>query len=756
MAFERIKAWAAEKMIDSLAKKDNATRDLMSVVANIARSIAGGLDYERILTPSDALTQNVWALAASRIIRKNIGKLPLLVVKNKKVQESGPLVEFTKQPAPGVPLSTWLAKSIGQRLAFGRQGWYIEEAVGFGTKYWLHVMQSMNLRAIKNEASSPIDKLARPIVSFDYEGINIPLEKVIYFYEDDYKGGVQGVSPIEAALHEFSADTGTGAFQDYFIHNRASMSAIITPKTGKLDLSEIVKRLRKKGSGIKQAGNIVASDTPIDVAQISIPQSDSQLAEFRPTHIQAGLASIGVPFLMLMMSEATYENLKETKSLFWEETMIPVLTEVCEQLNLFLAPLVDSGASFMFDLTGVEALKPRWEKAGQAVALWDEVMSDNEKRLHLAPVPLPPTQDGNRIFKNAGKIAVDVAPAPGQTEKSGRIEKVRAILLNVNTEKEEVEKLEVPKSALDSIIPIRSKESIDKKQIESPAKTPDKFTGKRGDAAGFTGAERDVIFKRMSLVDGEFERSLGGHLKDLLKREGTAVLEYVKAKLAAGEPLGPASTWLEWGIIEESGDKATGQRGKYVNQSRPSLIEAIKRGGREVVTDIDPDHEFIFTEKHKAKAQKIALTIADDMVKKTIELLDAAVADAITPKSAKQNGDDEEVEEEETREERIIKYISLIYIAEQILMRGEFFGRRDGHRAIQYGVNEGIRQEGKTRHWLTNISDTSRWWHVVMDGQERSVDEPFISGKNNLIYNPGESGIGEEDNYCKCQIWYTR
>ena len=47
----------------------------------------------------------------------------------------------------------------------------------------------------------------------------------------------------------------------------------------------------------------------------------------------------------------------------------------------------------------------------------------------------------------------------------------------------------------------------------------------------------------------------------------------------------------------------------------------------------------------------------------------------------------------------------------------------------------------------------TREWHLVMDGQEVDVDEPFVDGNGNEIMYPAEPDAAPETVYnCRCSM----
>lgn len=101
-------------------------------------------------------------------------------------------------------------------------------------------------------------------------------------------------------------------------------------------------------------------------------------------------------------------------------------------------------------------------------------------------------------------------------------------------------------------------------------------------------------------------------------------------------------------------------------------------------------------------------------------------------------------------------------------LRAETIARTEGLRAAHEGTNEMYRQaiesgqlgadqliriwntagDGRVRDFSTGAPTS----HVTMNGQQRLVGEPFVSGAGNLSLHPGAFGVGIEDINCRCRV----
>ncbi len=82
---------------------------------------------------------------------------------------------------------------------------------------------------------------------------------------------------------------------------------------------------------------------------------------------------VGIP------GDATYSNYREARLHLWEDTILPLLDYVTDELNRWLTPLYGDGLRLTYDIEGVPALAERrnetWKKLEQVTFL-----TPNEKR----------------------------------------------------------------------------------------------------------------------------------------------------------------------------------------------------------------------------------------------------------------------------------------------------------------------------------------------------------------------------------------
>jgi len=73
-------------------------------------------------------------------------------------------------------------------------------------------------------------------------------------------------------------------------------------------------------------------------------------------------------------------------------------------------------------------------------------------------------------------------------------------------------------------------------------------------------------------------------------------------------------------------------------------------------------------------------------------------------------------------------------------------------QSLQQATQEGIDPNDITRIWRTAGDDRVRDSHAEMDGEERGMNEPFVSGDGNMIFYPGDPAAPPEETI-NCRCW---
>lgn len=325
-------------------------------------------------------------------------------------------------PAPGLSASKLLRWTIAQEIVTGRRAWEIETADrrvdGRPVAFWPLV--AAQLRAVPSTSGTQWFK------RFHYGPVHDPvtLDPGLVFYGWSPSGldFRQAESPLQASRFDLSLVQLCDRFSIGFLRNNAVPAAIITTTAFPDDdhRNRFLAAWRAEFGGPENAGRVALNEVgddgdgpvgeSIDVKVLGLSAKDARLVEARKEAMLEVAVSLGVPWSKLDASGRTFDNAEVEDRSFYEETVLPGLVDLQDDINMQLAPRLGDEVVW-FDLRAVRALQRRMFTigGGDLPALLDRgVLLPNEVRGELS---LDPVEWGDEPLTPAAP-ALPPAPEP--------------------------------------------------------------------------------------------------------------------------------------------------------------------------------------------------------------------------------------------------------------------------------------------------------------------------------------------------------
>lgn len=197
-----------------------------------------------------------------------------------------------------------------------------------------------------------------------------------------------GMSPIEAAATAIDQRNESDKWNMALLQNgaRPSGALVFDPKSGAgANLSDeqferLKREVSEQYSGARNAGRPMLLEGGLTWREMSLSPKDMDFLKARDAAARDIAQAFGVPPQLLgIPGDNTYSNYREARLALWEETVIPLLRHVRDELNAWLAPLFDDDLELDVDLDDVPALALRRESLWTRLQAAD-FLSVNEKR----------------------------------------------------------------------------------------------------------------------------------------------------------------------------------------------------------------------------------------------------------------------------------------------------------------------------------------------------------------------------------------
>jgi HK97 family phage portal protein len=324
---------------------------------------------------------------------------------DKPIEGPHPLKDLWDRPNPQQSRSEFLRANVGFMLLSGNG--YTEAAEGVrGRPTELYALRSDRMKLIPN-AEGQVERYVYTNngkkVRWDVDPItgNGPILHMKMFNPlDDF----YGMSPIEAGAFAIDQHNESMKWMQALLQNSARPSGALVLKEGANigdeQFSRLQGQIEEQYSGSANAGRPMLLENGLTWQAMGFSPQDMSNLETKYSSARDVCLAFGVPPQLLgIPGDNTYSNYKEARLAFYEDTIIPLLSQVLGSYNPWFAEPFD-GAYLVPDLDKIPAIaEKRQEK-------WDMIdksreLTINERREAKGYAPIEtvvPTENGNRLL----------------------------------------------------------------------------------------------------------------------------------------------------------------------------------------------------------------------------------------------------------------------------------------------------------------------------------------------------------------------
>ena len=359
--------------------------------------------YDRFA--EEGYKKNVIVHRAVGEIARSVAGVPLTLHHRTRTRESygnHPLLRLLERPNPGQGGSKWMESVVAYLLISGNS--YIE-VVGDhkGAPKELYALRPDRMQVVPGKTGLPagyVYSVGGQKVTYEADpltGASSILHLKMFNPLDDW----YGLSPIEAAAFSIDQHNAAGAHNQALLQNGARpVGALVYRPNAQAhqmtdeQRAQLKDQVQENYAGTHNAGKLLVLEGDFEWKEMGLRPRDMDFIEAKNVSARDIAQAFGVPSVLLgIPGDATYNNMAEARLALWEQTVIPLLERLMDDLNNWLTPQYDEGLRLGYNLDHVSALAPRrartWERLQQA-----DFLTVNEKR---AAVGYPPLEDGDQI-----------------------------------------------------------------------------------------------------------------------------------------------------------------------------------------------------------------------------------------------------------------------------------------------------------------------------------------------------------------------
>lgn len=198
-----------------------------------------------------------------------------------------------------------------------------------------------------------------------------------------------GMSALEAAMFSLDQYNSGQRWNLALLQNSATPSGVLQMKVSDANprgelTNEQYARLRdefkRNYQGAKNAGAPMIIEGGLSWQTVSMSPKDMDFLNNKKVTATDLALALGVPPELMGIGEKTFNNYREARLAFYEETVLPVMDFLRDELNRWLAPVFSENQMLDYDKDDIEALT--WKREQKYTSLKDaNFLTQNEKRV---------------------------------------------------------------------------------------------------------------------------------------------------------------------------------------------------------------------------------------------------------------------------------------------------------------------------------------------------------------------------------------
>ncbi len=354
----------------------------------------------------DAFGKNVIVYRAINLIASSVASVNLKLYRNiddKKIEvHEHPLVDLLHRPNPLMGGADFFQNVIINKIITGNS---FILAAPKGMPKELYILNSEKVTIEKGNNIFPKsyiyqagDKKIKYIVD-PFSGKSQILHLKNYNPYDE----LTGYSSLAAAHYSIAQHNEASKWNLSMLKNAARPSGALTLKSSgnepsylnKEQYNQLKEQLDELYTSSSNVGKPLLLQGGLDWKELSLSPKDMDFIEAKHSNARDIALCLGIPPQLLgIPGDSTYSNMQEARLSLWEETIIPTLDHLIDELNNWLIPMFNDQLIISYNLDSISALSVRHEK------LWKRLESSNfltinEKRKQVG---LSPLEGGDKLW----------------------------------------------------------------------------------------------------------------------------------------------------------------------------------------------------------------------------------------------------------------------------------------------------------------------------------------------------------------------
>ncbi|WP_262689805.1 phage portal protein [Kordiimonas aestuarii] len=338
--------------------------------------------YDRL--SDEGYRQNVIAYRAVGLVARACASVPMRLYRGDDMLSDHPILSLLARPNPRVRGENFIYNLVGYHLIAGNAYALAVGPDGRAPKeLWLMRPDTVNVLEGQDGLPSGFEqKVAGKTQRYG-------ARSVLHWKTFNPLSDWYGMAPLEAAALSVDAFNEGSRWNLALIQNGGAPSGVLYSEAGDAPLtdeqfSHLKAEVERRYTGGSNAGRPLLLEGGLKWQEMGMSPRDMDWTAAKNMSAREIAMAFGVPPQMLGIPDAqTYSNYSEARQSLWEDTVIPMLIEIANELTNWLTPMFgDRSLTLKPDLDDVPALEAK------RTARFDRIanagfLSDAEKRRML-------------------------------------------------------------------------------------------------------------------------------------------------------------------------------------------------------------------------------------------------------------------------------------------------------------------------------------------------------------------------------------
>jgi HK97 family phage portal protein len=393
---------------DRIFGKASEARKVL-VMNEVGRAVSSKKNYEAFA--KEGYQSNAIGYKCVSILSRACAGIEWELYQGDREIESHPLLDLLKNPNPMQSKSQFFEAVVAYFNIAGNS--YIESvSPGSGPPMELWAVRPDKMSVVGGPLGLPLKycfKAASGEKYWDVDQVTGQSE-ILHMKTFHPTDAWYGMSPIEAAMYSVDQHNESGKWNLSLLQNMGTPSGALVMEqsvnnpTGTIpepQFKNLESQLNSKFAGSKNAGRLMLLEGGMKWQSMGFSAKDMDWMEGRKMSARDIALAFGVPPIILNIpGDSTFANYKEARLALYEDTILPMLDMIQDELNHWLVPMFGDGLELRYDKDDIPALE---QKRMEKFSIMSGVtfITTNEKR---DAIGYEPVDGGDEILVNSGQM----------------------------------------------------------------------------------------------------------------------------------------------------------------------------------------------------------------------------------------------------------------------------------------------------------------------------------------------------------------